>query len=173
MKNDKNNHNCLTRYEVLTCKTCKNIVWVNEIRLDENAFTPMLMHKHPEHLAYAPVISYPENRPTKKVSKCKCKTDDFESVKYEYALCAETKKKIQKNQDHLRGICPHKEWTLVNFGDWHFNQVTKMCTACDKDLDYPTKEEIAQWLKDNPNYTLDKHGLTTKGPGADTSDDEN
>ena len=174
---DKKSKEIVLECKILKCKKCKNIVWIEKIdnSRDKRGIGPCIDTCHPDYLAFHPQFSFEEKIPTEKVSKCTCKTADFSLVSAEYSKYEKEKKDIEKKMKFLRGICPHNEWTLSNFGDYRMHQVSKMCVACGKKLDYATKKEIDQWLKKHPEYKFDGYSLTTivgNSRVEDVEDDE-
>ena len=56
-------------------------------------------------------------------------------------------------------LCPHKEWTLSNFGDYRNSSVHKFCKACNQVMEAPTQQERDDWMKENENkFRSGTHG---------------
>ena len=142
---------------VWRCNKCKRFVAGFKNRPDKikNFWSPLPDLKH---LAFEPQrLKLPE---LPKMENCLCKqVKPTEEIAQEYKTACEQIKKANEDIERLRMLCPHKEWTLSNFGDYRNSSVHKFCKACNQVMEAPTQQERDDWMKENENkFRSGTHG---------------
>ena len=151
-------------YKILTCDKCGATVFCEKhptIYSTEEEKESFRNTRVPEHLVYSGDVTL-EEKP-KSLSDCQCKIKNALDIKNE---CKDVDRQLEELRDKkkdLQGKCPHNStWHLVNYGDWHFHSVTKMCDVCNSPIGCLTEDELKKYLEDHPEMSIEGGMIMTK-----------